>query len=70
MFVPEALDAIRVNQRYKLFLLFIRQLYVFNCNTWLCCLDDCRYKFRPAPDNPYLHVPQGDSDDDLEMEEV
>lgn len=28
------------------------------------------YKFRPAPDNPYLHVPQGDSDDDLEMEEV
>ena len=30
----------------------------------------CRYKFRPAPDNPYLHVPQGDSDDEMEMEEV
>ncbi|XP_073244407.1 protein GPR107-like [Porites lutea] len=28
------------------------------------------YKFRPAPDNPYLHVPQGDSDDEMEMEEV
>ncbi|KAJ7383455.1 hypothetical protein OS493_027616 [Desmophyllum pertusum] len=28
------------------------------------------YKFRPAPDNPYLHVPQGDSDDEVEMEEV
>ena len=42
----------------------------FNCNTWLCYLDGCRYKFRPAPDNPYLHVPQGDSDDEMEMEEV
>ncbi|XP_068695280.1 protein GPR107-like isoform X1 [Montipora foliosa] len=28
------------------------------------------YKFRPAPDNPYLHVPQEDSDDEVEMEEV
>lgn len=28
------------------------------------------YKFRPAPDNPYLHVPQEDSDGELEMEEV
>ena len=29
-----------------------------------------RYKFRPAPDNPYLHVPQEDSDGEVEMEEV
>jgi len=28
------------------------------------------YKFRPAPDNPYLHVPQEDSDDEVQMEEV
>ncbi|XP_074636525.1 protein GPR107-like [Acropora palmata] len=28
------------------------------------------YKFRPAPDNPYLHVPQEDSDGEVEMEEV
>jgi len=27
------------------------------------------YKFRPAPDNPYLQVPQ-DSDEEVEMEEV
>ena len=29
-----------------------------------------RYKFRPAPDNPYLHVPQAYSDDEIEMDEV
>lgn len=39
MFVPEALDPVRVNQRYKLFLLFIRQLYVLTvilgCVVWM-----------------------------------
>ncbi|XP_027045750.1 protein GPR107-like [Pocillopora damicornis] len=28
------------------------------------------FKFRPAPDNPYLHVPQDESDGEVEMEEV
>lgn len=29
-----------------------------------------RYNFRPFPDNPYLHVAQEDSDDEIEMDEV
>ncbi|EDO47176.1 predicted protein, partial [Nematostella vectensis] len=28
------------------------------------------YKFRPEPDNPYLHVSQEDSDNEMEMDEV
>ncbi|KAK3087223.1 hypothetical protein FSP39_003305 [Pinctada imbricata] len=28
------------------------------------------YKFRPAPDNPYLQVPQEDEDEEVEMDEV
>ncbi|XP_031569520.1 protein GPR107-like [Actinia tenebrosa] len=28
------------------------------------------YNFRPFPDNPYLHVAQEDSDDEIEMDEV
>ena len=40
MFVPETLDTVRLNQRYKLgFLLFIRQLYVLTvilgCVVWM-----------------------------------
>lgn len=38
----------------------------------VCSVITCLYsfKFRPAPDNPYLHVPQDESDGEVEMEEV
>ena len=38
----------------------------------VCSVITCQYsfKFRPAPDNPYLHVPQDESDGEVEMEEV
>lgn len=38
----------------------------------VCSVITCKYsfKFRPALDNPYLHVTQDESDGEVEMEEV